>query len=239
VRASAAGDYRAMRSLLLAQLLLLTAAAPGDERSFMVGSFERLRVEGPYDVEVVTGPPRATATGDRVALDQVTVRTSGDTLVVSAGPLAWAGRKGTALPRLLVSAPALRGATLNGGARVRVAEMRGGRVELVLTGAGSLDVGGIKADDLIVSLTGTGAITLAGTAARVRMRNYGAGSIDAGALTAGDANLTSESSGDIRIQARYTARATALGSGGISIAGKPECTLRGPGPMTCSGTIRR
>lgn len=228
-----------MRSLLLAPLLLLTAAAPAQERGFMVGSFERLRVDGPFEVEVVTGPPRAVATGDRVALDQVTVRTNGDTLVVSAGPLAWAGRRGTTLPRLRVSVPALRGAALNGGARVRVTEMRGERVELLVTGAGSLDVGGIKAGDLIVNLTGAGAITLAGTAARARVRNYGAGSIDAGALIAGDANLTSESSGDIRIQARYTARATALGSGGISIAGKPECTLRGPGPMTCSGTIRR
>lgn len=228
-----------MRSLLLAPLLLLTAAAPAQERGFMVGSFERLRVDGPFEVEVVTGPPRAVATGDRVALDQVTVRVNGDTLVVSAGPLAWAGRRGTTLPRLRVSVPALRGATLNGGARVRVAEMRGGRVELMLAGAGSLDVGGIKADDLIVSLTGTGVITLAGTAARVRMRNYGAGSIDAAALTAGDANLTSESAGTIRIDARYTARATALGSGGISITGKPECILRGPGPMECPGTIRR
>lgn len=227
-----------MRPLLLAPLLLL-AAAPAQERGFMVGSFERLRVDGPFEVEVVTGPPRAVATGDRVALDQVTVRTNGDTLVVSAGPLAWAGSKGATLPRLRVSVPALRGATLNGGARVRVAEMRSARVELMLTGAGSLDVSGIKADDLVVNLTGTGAITLAGTAARARMRNYGAGSIDAAALTAGDANLTSESAGTIRIDARYTARATALGSGGISITGKPECTLRGPGPMTCSGTIRR
>lgn len=228
-----------MRTLRLAPLLLLAAAAPAQERGFMVGSFERLRVDGPFEVEVVAGPPRAVATGDRVALDQVTVRTSGDTLVVSAGPLAWAGRKGATLPRLRVSVPALRGATLSGGARVRVAEMRGGRVELMLTGAGSLDVGGIKADDLVVNLTGTGAITLAGTAARARVRNYGAGSVDAAALTAGDANLTSESAGTIRIDARYTARATALGSGGISITGKPECILRGSGPIECSGTIRR
>lgn len=229
-----------MRFLLLAPLLALTAAAPGDERSFMVGSFERLRVEGPFEVEVVTGAPRAVAIGDRVALDQVTVRSSGGTLVVIAGPLAWAGRKrATTLPRVRVSVPALRGVTLNGGAQVRVAEMRGARVELLLTGGGSLDVGGIRADDLTASLTGTGAMTLAGTVTRARIRNYGAGSIDAGALTAGDANLTSESSGDIRINARYTARATALGSGGISITGKPECTLRGPGPMACSGTIRR
>jgi len=129
--------------------------------------------------------------------------------------------------------------TLNGGARVKVVEMRGSRVDLLQTGAGSLEVRAIRTEDLNASLTGTGEMTLAGTAARVRMRNYGAGSIDAAALTAGDASLTSESSGAIAIQVRYTAHATALGSGGIRIAGKPECFLRGPGPITCSGTIRR
>lgn len=229
-----------MRSLLLAPLFLLTAAAPAEERRFMVSSFERLRVDGPFEVEVVTGPPRAVATGGRVALDQIAVRTNGETLVVSAGPLAWANAKGpTSLPRLTISVPALRTATLNAGARVKVAEMRGSRVELVLSGAGSLDVGAVRADDLIVNLTGSGAITLAGTAARARMRNYGAGSIDAAALSAGEANLTSDGSGTIRVDVRYTARASALGSGAIDITGKPECILRGPGPMTCTGTVRR
>lgn len=229
-----------MRSLLPAPLLLLIAAAPVEERGFMVSSFERLRVDGPFEVEVVTGPPRATASGSRVALDQVSVRTNGDTLIVSAGPLAWRSAKGqTALPRLRISVPALRAATLNGGARVRVAEVRGARADLVLSGAGSLEVSTVRADDLVVNLTGNGEMTLAGTAARARMRTSGAGSIDAAALTAGDANLTSDGSGSIRVNVRYTARASALGSGGIDITGKPECILRGPGPMTCTGTIRR
>ena len=204
----------------------------------MVGEFERLRVDGPFEVEVVPGAPGAAAFGDRTALDQVTVRSNGNTLVVSSGPLSQSHRKG-ALPTLRLSTRSLRGVTLNGGAKVRVAEMHGARVELLQTGGGSLDVASIRTDDLNASLTGTGAMTLAGTAARIRMRNYGTGSIDAGGLTAGDASLTSESSGSIAINVRFTARATALASGGISISGKPECTLRGPGPMECSGTIIR
>ncbi len=230
-----------MRSLLLAPLLLLTAAAPADERSFMVGSFERLRVDGPFEVEVVTGSPRATASGARGTLDQVAVQVNGDTMVVSAGPLSWASAKSAAapLPKVRVSVLALRGVMLTGGARVRVAQMRGGRIDLVLTGSGSLDVAAIKADDLNASLTGTGAMTLAGTTARVMLRNSGAGSIDAAGLTAGDARLTSDSSGPVRVNVRYTAQAMAMGSGEIAISGKPECTLRGSGPMTCSGTIRK
>lgn len=227
-----------MRSLLLAPLLLLTAAAPAPERSFMVGSFERLRVDGPFEVEVVTGPPRAVASGEKGALDQVAVQVHGDTVVVSRGALSDANMSG-ALPRIRLSAPTLRGVTLNGGARVRVAALRGGRVDVILVGAGSLDVAAIKADDLNASLTGTGAMTLSGNTARATLRNSGAGSIEAAALTAGDARLSSDSSGNIRLNVRYTAQASAMGSGGITITGKPECTLRGPGPMQCSGTIRK
>jgi hypothetical protein len=227
-----------MRPLLLVPLFLLTAAAPAQERGFMIGGFERLRVDGAFEIEVVAGAPGATAFGDRVALDQVTVRNNGDTLVVSSGPLSQAGRKGTP-PALRIATRSLRGVILNGGAKVRVAEMRGARIELLQTGTGTLDVASIRTDDLNASLTGTGAMTLAGTAARARIRNYGAGSIDAGGLTAGDASLISESSGNIRIDVRFTARATALASGGIDITGNPECTLRGPGPIECSGTIIR
>ena len=230
-----------MRSLRLAPLLLLTAAAPADERSFMVGSFERLRVDGPFEVEVVTGSPRATASGARGTLDRVSVRVNGDTMVVGAGPLSWTSEKSAAapLPKVRVSVLALRGVMLTGGARVRVAQMRGGRVDLTLNGSGSLDVAAIRADDLNANLTGAGAMTLAGTTARAVLRSSGAGSIDAAGLTAGDARVMSDSSGNIRINVRYTAQAMATGSGEIAISGKPECTLRGSGPMTCSGTIRK
>ncbi|WP_168355802.1 head GIN domain-containing protein [Sphingomonas gei] len=228
-----------MRSLLLVPLLLLTAAAPAQERRFMVGGFERLRVEGPFEVEVVPGIPGAIAVGDRAALDQVTVRTSDDILIVSGGPLSWSGRKGATLPTVRISARSLRGVALSGGARVRVAEMHGARVELLQAGAGSLDVASIRTDDLTANLNGTGTMALAGTAARAQVRNYGTGSIDASGLTAGDARLNSAGSGSIRINVRFTARANAVGSGAIDITGNPECVLRGPGPMTCTGTIRR
>lgn len=228
-----------MRPFLLIVLLLLTGAAPGQERRFMVGGFERLRVDGPFEVEVVPGVPGAVAIGERAALDQVTVRSSDNILVVSGGPLSWAGRKGATLPKVRVFARSLRGVALNGGAKVRVAEMHGAQVELLQSGPGSLEVASIRADELNANLTGTGPVTLAGTAGRVRIRNYGTGSIDASALVAGDASLNSGSSGDIRIHVRFTARATALGSGGISITGKPECILRGSGPMECSGTVIR
>ncbi|MBC9034392.1 DUF2807 domain-containing protein [Sphingomonas sp. JC676] len=212
-------------------LFLLTAASAPAERSFIVGSFERLRVDGPFDVTVVTGSPNASASGDTPALDQVSVRVDGSTLFVSPGALG-VGQQ-AAMAKITISAPALHAVLVNGGGRVRIAEMRGARVDVVLNGAGALDVRAIQADEANVSLNGTGAVTVGGKAGKARLSSYGAGSIDGGGFTANDATILSQSSGDMRVGVRYTAQIIAAGAGGIGIIGAPECRVSGPGRVDC------
>lgn len=220
-----------MRRLALAPLFLLTAASAPAERSFLIGSFERLRVDGPFDVRVVAGSPNALASGDPRALDQVSVRVDGSVLFVGAGALG-AGQQPETV-KITISVPALRAVLLNGAGRVRIAEMRGARIDVALNGAGVLDVGSVNADEANVSLTGTGAITLGGKAVRARIHAYGAGSVDAGGFTANDATLLSESSGSMRVGVRYNAQIVAMGTGGVGIVGAPECRVSGPGPVDC------
>jgi hypothetical protein len=220
-----------MRCLALFPLLLLTAASAPGERRFTVGSFERLRVDGPFDVTVTTGSPNAMASGEQRAIDQVSLRVEGTTLFVGAGALG-SGQPGAGA-RIRISVPSLRSVLVNGGGRVRIAELKGPRVDVTLTGAGAIDVSAVTADDATVTLTGTGALTLGGKTGRMRMRALGAGSIDAGALTTNDAALISESSGNMRIGVRYTAQVMALGAGAIEVIGAPECRVSGPGPVTC------
>src|SRR3546814_8559642 len=74
-----------MRRAVLA-LILLAAAAPGAaaERSYTIGSFDRVRVSGPFEVRLtVGGSPRARAEGERELIAQVEVRVDGNTLVRS------------------------------------------------------------------------------------------------------------------------------------------------------------
>src|SRR3546814_11989805 len=76
-----------MRRAVLA-LILLAAAAPGAaaERSYTIGSFDRVRVSGPFEVRLtVGGSPRARAEGERELIDQVEVRVDGNKLVVAMG----------------------------------------------------------------------------------------------------------------------------------------------------------
>jgi len=219
-----------MRWLTL-PLLLLTAASAPAERSFIVGSFDRLRVDGPFDVTVVTGSPNASAAGEQRALDQISIRADGSTLFVGRGALG-TGEQVTPA-KVTISVPALHAVLLNGAGRIRIAEMRGNRVDVTLNGAGTVDVGRVEADEAIVSLTGTGALTLGGKAGRARLRSYGAGSIDAGSFTANEAVLASQSSGEMRVGVRYTAQISAMGAGGVAVVGAPECRVSGPAPVDC------
>lgn len=217
-------------------LLALSAPAQADERKFMLSGFDRIRIDGPFEVTVMAGTgAAATATGDRRALDTVNVRVQGTTLIVSPSLNAWGGYPGAAktTPRVTVTAATLRGASVLGGGRLTIDRMRGQRVDLMLTGAGTITVADAQADRIDTTLIGTGLVTVAGRALAGRFQASGAGAIDARAMSVADLAVDWQSAGDGRFAARNTAQVTATGSGAVDVAGTPACTVRGNGPVTC------
>lgn len=222
-------------------LLLLGAAGPGDERVVMVTGFDRLRIDGPFAVEVVPGPPGVTISGDRAAIDKVGVRVEAGTLVVNAGLQSWSSPAGKAASgaHVRVSSPGLRIAQVNGGTILRIAEMRGDRLDIALNGDGRIDVGQIDAQDLGVTMAGSGLVTLAGKTMQLRVRLYGATSLDAAALTSGDAVLVSGSSGALTVGVRYNAQVSATSSGMVRVLGNPKCKTVGQGPIECANIEAR
>jgi hypothetical protein len=228
-----------MRIALLTPLALLAAGfAPApEERRVMLTGFDRIRIDGPFEVRVATGSPAATVTGDRRAIDRVNIRSESGVLVISAGIATrdgWRDKDGQAL--ISVTVPRLRAANLNGGGRLEIADIAGQRVDLGVNGAGSLTVGHLAADQLATTLNGTGIVRLnGGTARTARFTSYGAGSIDATGLTVNDLTVHAQSAGDSRFTARFTATVSALGTGSIRVEGSAACRLAGPGPASCAG----
>ncbi|RYE03607.1 MAG: DUF2807 domain-containing protein [Sphingomonadales bacterium] len=222
--------------LTLTPLVALLAGAPAEDKNFMVTGFDRVRIEGPFQVELRAGSPGAVASGDPRAIAHVAVRVEGSTLIINGGTSGWKLRavEAPGSARIIVSTPVLRGLAVSGGAMVRVAEMRGARVDLGLTGGGAIEVTAMRADDLGVTLIGDGTITLAGSAVQARLRSYGKGSIEASGLTAGDATLSAQSSGSLSIAVRYTASINATGTGTVTVLGSPRCRVTGPGPVACA-----
>lgn len=219
-------------------LLLLATAAPAhaDERSYMLSGFERIRVEGPFEVTVTSGgSPSAKAEGDARALDAITVRVDGRTLVVSAGINAWGGYPGAAKlpPRIAVGVPALRSAAVFGGGTLRVDRMAGQRVDLSLSGSGTLAVGAAVADRLDALLIGGGVLSVGGTAQQAWFQTNGAGSVDATELDVRALTVSSQGTGDSTFTARSTAEVSASGQGSVVVAGEASCVVRGSARVVC------
>jgi len=230
-----------MRIALLIPLALFIAGfAPApEERRVLLTDFDRIRVDGPFNVQVVSGPPSATISGDRRAVDRVSIRNQGGILVVSVSTATWEGwndKEGAAA--ITVTVPRLRTANINGGGKLDIASIAGQRVDLGVNGAGSLTVRNLAADQLVTTLTGTGIVRVeGGTARTARFMSYGAGSIDAAGLSVSDLTVHSQSAGDSRFTARFTASVSTLGTGSVRVDGNAACRLAGPGPASCAGKV--
>jgi hypothetical protein len=231
-----------MHRLALAPLLLLLgAAAPGDERVVMVTGFDRLRVDGPFTVDVVPGSPGVTISGDRAAIDKVGVRVEAGTLVINSGTDGWqtAAGKTAGGARIRIAVPGLRVAQTNGGTVLRIAALVGNRIDLSLNGGGRIDVARVDAQDLSVTLAGDGVVALAGTTLHLRARLYGSTSLDAEKLTSADAVLVSGSSGPLIVGVRYNSRVSATSSGAVRVIGNGKCAVVGQGPVECANIEAR
>lgn len=219
-------------------LMITAGPAAGADRTYSLGSFERIRIAGPYEVKLATGKsPGARATGDERALDSLSLTVEGQTLIVRARPLA----VGEAPPSpkiplvITISTPSIRSANVNGGGRLAITRITGQRLDLSVNGAGSLTAQGVEADQLVATVIGAGTMTLAGRSGRARFQLSGPGTIEATGLVANDVIARSEGNGELRLNARYTADVTSSGLGAITVAGKPACKAisAGGGPISC------
>ncbi len=236
-------DDDAMPVLLLAPLLAAAASpAPATERTVMLTGFDRVRVEGPFEVEVRTGAgsgARVIADDGRAA-DAVNVRVQGTTLVVSARIDGWGGYPGerTAPARVVVTTPGIRGASVVGSGRLAVDRMRGQSVDVAVTGPGTIAVRAIDADLLNAVRVGTGQLAVQGRSARARFVGSGPGSIDARELAVDDLTATLEGPGDAGFTANRSATINASGTGTVDVAGVERCTVRGTAPVRCGIAAR-
>lgn len=219
-----------MRRLLLFALIILLIAPPAAaaERSFSITSFERIRLEGPFEVMLsVGGPPGARAEGDAATLERLMLQVDGTTLTVRLGGAGSAERFGAPrqVPVIRLTTPVLRGASVLGGGRLRLSGARGQRIDLAVNGSGALEADGVSADMLNLVMIGAGAAKLGGRGAKVQLLTNGAGTVDARALQADDLIVRVDGLGETQALARYTARITLTGLGRVTVGGNPACQI--------------
>lgn len=212
-------------AILLLTLSVGAQPAGAAERRVSLTSYDRVRVDGPLTVRVVTrGAPGARVSGVPAALGAVDVRLAGGTAIVRrTGALP----AGVPAPVLELSLDTLRGASVSGEGQLELSgPLDAARLDLTVTGRGGITARAIASEALTVTLIGEGQFTLAGRAGRARILANGGGAIVARELVADDAVIRSEGFTAIDLTARYTANASTTGRGMVTILGRPECRYR-------------
>lgn len=230
---------RPVSALLVLSSLALPSGASAGERRVSIGSFDRLRVFGAFEVAVTTGSPGATVAGDDGAIGDVDIRVEGSTLTIRtarAGTWTEQDRARPTTPmRILLSTPRLSAISVTGASKVSAAQLKGASIDLAAMGAATIGAASVDGDRLAAQQVGDGQITLAGRVGAARLFDGGSGTIDARALDAGDVVVRLDGPGTVRAQARYTAQVMSTGLGTVEVAGRPKCRVVAPAgaPVTC------
>lgn len=202
----------------------------GGTRNFTVRGFERVRVDGPVAVTLKTGvPPYARATGK--AREQVDVTVQGRTLVVRWKSDQRRGYRGdTAGPVTLeIGTHEIEEAWVNGSGQLDIDRVERRDFTLSVQGSGGASVAAIEVDTLDLGVAGAGNIRIAGEAKKATLLVRGMSNLDADRLAVDNLVLGVDGPGMARVNAKDAIKIDAIGTGDISVTGKPACTINAQG----------
>jgi hypothetical protein len=221
--------------------LLFAAAAPAaaTERNYSVTSFDRVRVDGPYQVTLRTSvAPFARATGTQASLDGVSIKVEGRTLIIRSNPSAgWGGYPGEGRGPVTIELGTheLSTAWINGPGALIIDRVKGLSFDLAIQGAGTMRIDNADVDVLKIGMSGAASTRIAGRAAKLTATVRGTSSLDAESLAIKDAVIGAEGPALVRASVSGTAKVDALGLASVALAGAPSCETKTQGSATVSG----
>ena len=230
-----------MRTLVPAVLAAIALAAPASAgtRNFGITSFERIRVEGPYRVQLTTGvAPFASASGSPAALDRVAIDMIGQTLVVHHNLSAWGASSDSSdngPVEIRIGTHDLNSAILDGSGLLQIDRIKGLTFNASASGSGQLAVGKADVDQLNFIMAGTASSVIGGRAAMLKLTVRGASSFDGSGLATKDATIGADGAATIKAVATNSATISGSGPATITLIGTPACTTHMTGAASVSG----
>ena len=227
-----------MRTALALLLVLPAAPLHAAERNYSVTSFDRIRIDGAFEVRLATGvSPYARASGDQAAIDRISMAVEGRTLVIRKPTGGWGGYPGDNPGRAVIELGThdLTAAWVNGPGKLGIDKIKGLTFELTIQGAGSAEVGAVAVDQLKLGLAGVANARLSGNALKVTGLVRGNSALDASALNVKDWKLGADGAAVARIAASNSAAIEAMGPVTIEVTGSPACTVKASGSGSISG----
>jgi hypothetical protein len=239
-------DGRMIDRLPILALLILASlpasafgAAPQAQRNYSVTSFDRIRVDGPYQVVLTTNvSPFARATGTQASLDGVSLKVEGRTLIVRASSGgSWGGYpgEGRGPVTIEVGTHGLVNAWVNGAGSLIIDRVKGLSFDLAIQGPGVARIGDAQVDQMKVGISGAGSARLAGRVAKLTAVIRGTSSFEGDELQVTDAVIGAEGPTTVRAQVTNSAKVDATGLATVTLAGRPACTVKAQGSANVVG----
>lgn len=218
----------------------LAAASPlaAAQRTYSVTDFTRVRVEGPFAVSLATNvAPFARASGTPRALDRVSLRVDGRTLIIRTDRSAWGGGSDEDFGPVTIAVGThdLDQAMLNGAGSLAIDRVRGLDFSLSSFGSGAVSIGQVASDRLRIFAQGSGSTRVAGSTKRFDAALDGPGLIDASGLTAKDATLSAMGPASLRANVTNSVKLTATGTATIALDGGAACERKVSGSAVVTG----
>lgn len=231
-------DRLPLLALLALASLPAAAAEPTTKRNYSVAGFDRIRIDGPYQVNLTTNvAPYARATGSARSLDGVSITVEGRTLVVRPGTSGWGGYPGEGRGPVTIEVGAhdLKAAWLNSAGGLTVNRIRGQNFELAIQGPGIARIDQIEVDQMKVGISGAGTVRLAGKAGKMTTTVRGTSAFEGDGLTVKDAVIGAEGPSIVRTAVTNSAKIDANGLASVTLTGGAACEVRAQGTATVVG----
>ena len=213
-----------------------SAAAVQTQRSFDVGAFDSVGLEGPHDVVVtVGGAPSVRAEGASDVLDELEVVVEGSNLVIRDKDRRWRWGNKRRPAAVYVTVPSLKAAAIGGSGNIRIDKVQGDSFDGAIGGSGNIDVASLAVRKATFSVAGSGNIKAAGRADDSTVSIAGSGDVAIDGVESRQATVSIVGSGNADVRATGAAAVSIMGSGDVRVGGGAKCTINkaGSGDVQC------
>jgi len=188
-----------------------------------VGAFDKLNVEGPFNVELIEGEAGTVQLqGNRTDLESIITKVSQNTLVIKQKKGSWFSPAKMGSITLTIPINTLSRVTLSGSGDITADfPIEVDQFELILSGSGLIKML-LEANQVEATLTGSGQIKLSGQAQQTHFKVTGSGHLKTKELLSQNADSKITGSGSIVLHAKKNLMAALTGSGHIRCYGNPK-----------------
>ncbi|TGE26231.1 head GIN domain-containing protein [Hymenobacter metallicola] len=206
----------------------VTGSGPVVTENRTVPGFSRLELAVDADVYLTQGATRTVRVeAQQNILDVLQTNVSGERLSIGYGRVNVRNHEPI---KVFIQTPALSNVAVSGSGKVVGQNAwRADDLGLSLSGSGGIDLSVVGAQNLRTDISGSGAVRLAGDARRHEVHISGSGSVDAYPLTVQAAEVHISGSGSTYLTATQTLTASISGSGKVYYKGRPSVTVRTSG----------